>query len=180
MYIILSFSLLVVVYVIIAYNRFVRQSFLVDEAWSGIDVQLKRRYDLVPSLIEIVKGYALHEQQTLQAVVDARNQAVSDSSQEGGVGSPQLVHNLKQLLVLSEAYPELRADENFRKLHGTLVEIEDELQYARRYYNGTVRDFNMAVLTFPNNLFASLFGFLKKDFFEVEFATERKNPDVSF
>lgn len=162
-----------------AYNRLVKQANLAREAWSGIDVQLKRRHDLVPNLIEVVKVYAKHENKVFTDVTAARARA------GGGGGSSDLQRlenaltgRLQTLLVLAEDYPELLANRSFADLHTQLVEIEDRLQMARRYYNGSVRDYNICVESFPSNLAAHLLGFEQREFFELASATDRQNPEV--
>ncbi len=174
-----------IAYCIYLYNRLVKQKQLVNEAWSGIDVQLKRRYDLLPNLIEVVKGYSSHEVETLTKVVSSRTYRQVKNPGDAEVkeisdGEKLLGGNIKQLFALAESYPELKASESFQSLHKSLVDIEDDLQYARRYFNGTVRDNNTFVQTFPSNLVAQAFRFSEREFFEIEYATERKNPDVSF
>lgn len=162
------------------YNSLIRLREQAEAAWSDIDVQLKRRYDLVPNLVETVKGYASHERETLDAVVTARSRAMSaqgpaDRAQAEGM----LTGALKSLFALSEAYPELRASENFGALQGTLAELEDHIQNARRYYNAVVRDYNTRIAQVPANLVAGPFGFSEREFFEIPQA-ETSAPRVSF
>jgi LemA protein len=159
------------------YNRLVAQRNRVAEAWAGIDVQLQRRHELVPNLVQVVRGYARHEAQTLEAVTMQRSGGDRASPELAG-RETELSRSLGRLLVLAEAYPELKADENFRQLQDDLVEVEDHLQYARRYYNGTVRDLNNLVESFPSNLVARPFGFHPAVFFEIELASQRRAPDV--
>ncbi len=162
------------------YNKFVRMKNQTEEAWSGIDVQLKRRYDLIPNLVETVKGYAKHEKETLENVVKYRNMAMNAQSiKEKAEMENMLTGALKSLFAVAEAYPNLKANENFLELQRTLSEIEDQIQLARRYYNANVRDFNILVESFPSNIIASIFGFKKFDFFEIEEA-ERENVKVKF
>lgn len=174
-------GVLLVVWVAWIYNRLVGHGNKVREAFSGIDVQLKRRHDLVPNLVRVVKGYAQHEQETLEGVVRARDaaqeaNALSDrAARESG-----LAQSLGRLFALVEAYPELKADKNFRRLHGDLVEIEDALQYARRYYNGAVRDLNNLVERIPSNMVASLTGRKAEPFFQLDDAQERAVPAIDF
>jgi LemA protein len=163
------------------YNKLVSLKNIVAEGWSGIDVQLKRRHDLIPNLVEIVKGYAGHEKETFEEVVRLRG----ESRQTNDPADKSLLENnistdLKKIFALVEAYPNLKADANFRKLQDTLVEVEDSLQFSRRYYNGAVRAFNTLVQSFPSNLIARLFAYQPMKFFELEYATERKTPDISF
>ena len=153
-----------------------------DNAWSDIDVQLKRRYDLIPNVVESVKGYAGHERQTLEAVIDARNRAVSVQGAgpaERGQAEAALTTALRGLFALAEAYPQLRAVESFTQLQATLSQIEDAVQNARRYYNAVVRDLNTKVQQFPSNVVAGLFGFRNREFFEIPDA-EREAPKVKF
>jgi LemA protein len=162
-----------------AFNRLVRHANLVREAWSGIDVQLKRRHDLVPNLVETVKSHASYEKGVLEDVVRLRGQGrATQASPELEERENSLTSSLRSVLVVAEAYPELRADRSFLDLQEQLVEIENHLQMARRYYNGTVRDYNIAVESFPSNLVARLFGYDLGLFFQVESATERQTPAV--
>ncbi len=170
---------IVLLWVAMTYNAFVRLRNRVGEAFSGIDVQLRRRHVLVPNLVKVVQGYAGHERQTLEEVANARAAALG----AGAVGDRERTENglsrsLDRLMLLVEAYPELRADHNFRKLQDDLVEIEEQVQYARRYYNGAVRDLNNRIQQFPANLMATLFGMRRAEFFEIESAAERQAPAV--
>ena len=170
-----------VVVVIGMYNGLVRLKVQCDNAWSDIDVQLKRRYDLIPNLVETVKGYAAHEKGTLEGVVAARNQAMTA---EGPAAKAQaegmLTSALRQVFALAEAYPQLRAVESFNQLQQTLNQIEDSVQNARRYYNAVVRDFNTKILVFPSNIIANMFNFKAREFFEISAPAEREVPKVSF
>jgi LemA protein len=172
---------LLVVFVISMYNGLVSLKVQCDNAWSDIDVQLKRRYDLIPNLVETVKGYAAHEKGTLEGVVSARNQAMTA---EGPAAKAQaegmLTAALRQVFALAEAYPQLRAVESFNQLQGTLNSIEDSIQNARRYYNAVVRDFNTKIAQFPSNIIANMFGFKSREFFEITAPVEREAPKVSF
>ncbi|MBR3913165.1 MAG: LemA family protein [Alphaproteobacteria bacterium] len=159
--------IIVLVYFIFAYNRFIRLENLVIEGWSGVDVQLKRRYDLIPNLVSIVKAYTTHENQTLRQIVEARTQAQMSGSQNKALKENALVDGLKTLLAIAEDYPELKADSQFLTLHHTLVDIEDTLQKARRYYNATVRDYNSAVKMFPSNIIAKIMALKTKEYFEI-------------
>jgi LemA protein len=151
-----------------------------DGAWSDIDVQLKRRYDLIPNLVETVKGYASHERGTLEAVIDARSRAMNAQGPAAKAQAEgELTGALKSLFALSEAYPQLRSAETFGQLQAQLAEIEDALQNARRYYNAVVRDLNTRVLQFPSNLIARTFGFREREFFQLA-ENERSVPRVSF
>lgn len=179
--ILLLIGLAVFAAVIGIYNRLVRLRNGSENAWSDIDVQLKRRHDLVPNLVETVKGYAAHEQTTLNKVIEARNRA----TQAGGpsmraAAEGELSRTLSGLFALAESYPQLKANENFLSLQSDLGTIEDAIQNARRYYNAVVRDLNTACETFPSNLVASTFGFAKKEYFELDSDAERSVPSVRF
>ena len=173
-------AVVVVALVVRAYNKLVSARNQMREGWSGIEVQLKRRHDLVPALVECVKGYQTHERDLLETVTRERSEArAASGAGEAGKAEQSLGRDLGKIVALAEDYPELKADEAYRGLMGDLVEIEDQLQYARRYYNGSVRDLNNRVESFPTNLLAGVFGFAKGDFFEVETASERIPPDVA-
>lgn len=171
-------------WLVATYNSLVKQRNQVDEAWSDIDVQLKRRYDLIPNLVETVKGYASHETEVFQKVTEARANAMK--AEEGGdakqlaAAENMLSGTLKSLFALSEAYPDLKADQNFAKLQDELTDTENKIQASRRFYNGTVRDFNTKVQVFPTNLLAGMFGFAIREFFELEDEAERENVKVEF
>lgn len=171
---------IVLLWVVLTFNDFVRLGNKVNEAFSGVDVQLKRRHDLVPNLVRVVKGYATHEKDTLEAVVEARNgAAAAEKIPDRAERESALAGSLGKLFALAEQYPDLKADKNFRQLQSDLVEIEDALQYARRYYNGTVRDFNTRIQRIPANILAGLFGRRERDFFQIEDDAERDAPAVS-
>ena len=180
--------LLFFLYIMSSYNGMVRGKNMVDEAWSGINVQLKRRHDLIPSLVNTVKGYAAHESSVLRQVTEARASAVSAaaaSATAGGVknvmqAENNLMHTLRSLFAVAENYPQLKANENFLQLQHQLSEIEDEIQMSRRYYNGTAREQNNRVLQFPGNLIANHFGFEKVTYFELDDESERAVPEVKF
>jgi LemA protein len=159
------------------YNRLVRVRNQVDEAWAGIDVQLQRRHELVPNLVATVKGYMRHESGVLERVTrlrgDPQMEREERASQESG-----LSRSIGRLFALAEDYPDLKASEGFRQLHESLVEIEEQLQYARRYYNGSVRDNNNLVEGFPSMIIARLFGFINAAFFEIELVSQRAAPDI--
>ncbi|TYC62433.1 LemA family protein [Rhodobacterales bacterium] len=169
--------------VIFLYNGLVSKRQMVEEGWSGIDVQLKRRANLVPNLVETVKGYASHEQDALNAVTEKRTQ-VTSMSRDDVAGRAQaegeLTQALGRLLAVAEAYPDLKASQNFSDLHRSLDEIENAIQMSRRYYNGAVRGLNIAVESFPSNLVASQFNFEKAEYFEIEDEAERAVPTVTF
>ena len=172
---------LLLVFAIAAYNKLVSLGQRSEAAWSDVDVQLKRRSDLVPNLVETVKGYAAHERGALEAVVRARGAAQAAGSGDARARAEnQLSEALRQLFALAESYPDLKASANFQSLQGSLGEIEDGIQNARRYYNAVVRDLNTAVDSFPSNLVASAFRFAKRGYFELERAEDRQVPRVSF
>jgi len=172
---------LLILFFVISYNSLVSLKVQCDNAWSDIDVQLKRRYDLIPNLVETVKGYASHEKGTLEGVVAARNRAMSTqgpaakAEAEGALSAA-----LRQVFALAEAYPQLRAVESFTQLQGTLNQIEDSIQSARRYYNAVVRDLNTKIVQFPSNIVAGMFNFKPREFFELSAPAEREVPKVSF
>ena len=178
---ILVVLVLIVIFVIGMYNSLVRLNVTCDNAWADIDVQLKRRYDLIPNLVETVKGYAGHEKGTLEAVINARNRAMTATGPADKAQAENMLSGaLKSLFALSEAYPQLRAVESFTSLQNSLTQIEDALQNARRYYNAVVRDLNTKIQQFPSNIFANMLGFKPREFFEVTAAAEREAPKVSF
>lgn len=172
---------IVIVVTIAMYNGLVRLKVQCDNAWSDIDVQLKRRYDLIPNLVETVKGYAGHEKSTLEGVVAARNNAMSATGPAAKAGAESMLTSaLRQVFALAEAYPQLRAVESFNQLQQTLNQLEDNIQNARRYYNAVVRDFNTKIAQFPTNILAGMFNFKAREFFEISAAAEREAPKVSF
>jgi len=171
---------LVLVGLVWFFNSGVRLRHKTREAFSGVDVQLKRRHDLVPNLVRVVQGYARHEQETLEEVVRLRGEASGASAlPERAARESGLRRALDGLMVLVERYPDLKADANFRQLADDLVDVEDHLQYARRYYNGTVRDYNTRMQQFPGTLLAPLFGFQPEDYFQLEDGAARAAPSVS-
>lgn len=170
-------------YAIVIYNALVRQRQMVSEGWSGIDVQLKRRTDLIPNMMETVKGYMGHERETLEAVVKARAAATSaagNGPEARARAEGELSSALGRLLAIAEAYPDLKANTTFLEFQQTLRATEDEIQMARRYYNGAVRDLNIQVESFPSNLLANAFKFSKAEYFELENEAERQAPSVKF
>jgi len=180
-WVILGAVVLIIFILIGMYNSLVRLKVTTDNAWADIDVQLKRRYDLIPNLVETVKGYAGHEKGTLEAVINARNRAMSATSPADKAQAENMLSGtLKSLFALSEAYPQLRAIESFTSLQNTLSQIEDTVQNARRYYNAVVRDLNTKIQQFPTNIFAGMLGFKPREFFEVTATAEREAPKVSF
>jgi LemA protein len=181
MWILLIAVVLVVLFVVVIYNGLVRLKVQCDNAWSDIDVQLKRRYDLIPNVVETVKGYAGHEKTTLEGVVAARNKAMtSEGPAAKAEAEGMLTAALRQVFALAEAYPQLRAVESFTQLQQTLNQIEDTIQNARRYYNAVVRDFNTKIAQFPSNIIAGMFNFKPREFFEISAPAERETPKVSF
>lgn len=170
---------LILIWAVVIFNRAVRLRNQVNEAWAGIDVQLQRRYELVPNLLATVKGYMKHESGVLERVTRLRavnNMPVEKrSSEETG-----LSRSIGRLFALAEDYPELKASEGFQQLHTSMVEIEDHLQYSRRYYNGSVRDNNNLVQGFPSLIIARVFGFRNAAFFEIEMASHRQSPAIDF
>lgn len=169
-------------WLITIYNKLIKNKNLVTEGWSGIDVQLKRRANLIPNLIETVKGYMGHEKGVLTEVTKMRTQCLStkDGVAERSQNESLLAQSLSKLFAVAENYPDLKASENFKSLQSSLETIESDIQMARRYYNGTVRDFNIIVQSFPSNLVAQSFQFKASDYFEIEDATDRKVPSVDF
>jgi len=176
LYILIAIVAVILLWLVISYNSFVRIANRVREAWSDIDVQLKRRYDLIPNLIETVKGYATHEKEVFDRVTQARAQAMTaQGPKQKGEAENMLTESLKSVFAVAEAYPQLRAVEGFNNLQMELSDTENKIQAARRFYNGNVRDYNIMVESFPSNLIASAFGFAKQEFFELE-QEEAKEP----
>jgi LemA protein len=178
MYITGFFLLLILAWGIWTYNRFVKLRNQVNEAWAGIDVQLQRRWDLVPNLLTTVKGYMNHESSVLERVTRLRGEPDLGVGARGAAESG-LSRSMGRLFAVAEDYPELKASEGFQQLHSSLVDIEEHLQFARRYYNGSVRDNNNLVEGFPSMLVARLFGFFNAAFFEIELASQRAAPAIS-
>lgn len=180
LYIVLGVAAVLVVWAIFAYNNFVRMVNRAKEAWADIDVQLKRRYDLIPNLIETVKGYVTHERATLEAVTAARVAAMDAGSlQEKGRAENMLTDALKSLFAVAEAYPDLKANQNFLELQRELSDTENKIQAARRFYNTNVRDLNIAIESFPGNVIAGVFNFEARDFFELEAGEEAARQPVA-
>src|SRR5215204_3277074 len=172
---------LLVVWVVVTNNSFIRARNKVDEAWSGIDVQLKRRHDLVPNLVETVKGYATHEREVFEKVTSARAEATkAHTPAEAAQKEGQLTQALTDLRAVAENYPDLRATENFQKLQNELTEIEDEIQASRRIYNSNVQSYNTKIQVFPNSIIANSRNFEEREFFEIEDAADREPVQVSF
>jgi LemA protein len=181
MLIFLGLILVIGLFLMMSYNKLVGLKNRVLESWSGIDVQLKRRYDLIPNLVNTVKGYAAHESGTLEKVIQARNMAMNAGSTHDRIEAENVLSGtLKSLFALAENYPDLKANASFLDLQNKLSEIEENLSNARRYYNALVRDNNTYVDSFPSNLVANAFKFEKFDFFELKSNEERKNPVVQF
>lgn len=180
-WVILVVVALIVFWLIGVYNGLIKQRNQTDEAWSDIDVQLKRRYDLIPNLIETVKGYAKHERELLENVTKARTAAMgAQTVEEQGKAENMLAGTLKSLFAVAENYPELKANQNFLKLQDELSDTENKIQAARRFFNGNVRDFNTKIQVFPNNMIAPMLGFKKYDFFEIEEEAAREPVKVQF
>jgi len=178
--VVLGIVFLLMLWVAFMYNALVRGRNHCDEAWADVDTELKRRYDLIPNLVSTVKGYAAHERETLERVTQARNAAVASQGSPASQAKDEnvLVDSLKRLLAVVESYPDLKANQNFLKLQQELVNTEDRIQRARRFYNGNVRDYNNRVQVIPSALIAGPFGFKEREFFEIEAAVERQAPVV--
>ena len=178
--IILGVVVVLAVILVVMYNGLIRSKIRVDEAWSDIDVQLKRRYDLIPNLIETVKGYAKHEKEIFEKVTELRTQAMSGGSlEERGKTENMLTDTLKSLFAVAENYPDLKANENFLELQRELTDTEDKIQASRRFYNGNVRDFNTKIAVFPTNMMAGMLGFSAREFFQADEA-EKEPVAVKF
>jgi LemA protein len=184
LWIVLGIVALLLVYGIVAYNRFVSQRQLIRDAYANIDTELRRRYDLIPNLVETVKGYAAHERQTFENVTRARQQAIAaQGAAEQAQAENMLTAALRQLFAVAEAYPQLRASENFQALQGELANTEDRIQTSRRFYNANVREYNERVQSVPSNIIASMFKFKEEEYFEIEEAdraTVEQAPRVDF
>jgi LemA protein len=184
LWVVLIVIVALIIFVIGLYNSLIKLKNRVEEAWSDIDVQLKRRYDLIPNLVETVKGYAAHERETLEKVTAARTAAMA--AQSGGDAKAQaaaenmLSGTLKSLFALSESYPDLKANQNFLELQRELTDTEDKIQASRRFYNGNVRDFNTKLQIFPTNIIANMLGFKAREYFEIEDAKEKEAVQVKF
>ena len=175
-WIVLAVVVVLILWLIGAFNSLVRLRTQAQEAMSDIDVQLKRRYDLIPNLVETVKGYALHEKTVLEDVTKARTNAMQATGTDKAAAENQLSQTLKSLFAVAENYPQLKANENFAKLQDELTDTEDKLQAARRFYNGMVRDLNVKVQVFPTNLFAGMLGFTKMEFFGNDMTDAERAP----
>ncbi len=181
-YIFLGLCVIGILWFIGLYNGLVRIKNHCDESWSDIDTELKRRYNLIPNLIETVKGYASHEKETLDRVIQARNQAMANngSPQEQAQDENILIGGLRQLFALSESYPDLKANQNFLQLQEELANTEDRIQRARRFYNGNVRDLANRIEVFPSNIVAGMCNFSKREYFELDDEAQRAVPKVEF
>jgi LemA protein len=180
-YILIAVIAVLIIWLISLFNGLVTLKNRVAEAWSDIDVQLKRRYDLIPNLIETVKGYATHEKELLEKITLARSQAMQASSmEEKGQTENALSSTLKSLFAVSENYPDLKANENFAKLQDELSDTENKIQASRRFYNSNVRDFNTGIEKFPGNIFAGLMNFKVREFFTIDDEAQRQTPQVKF
>jgi len=179
--IIIAVAVIVVLWIISAYNGLIKKNYRIKEAWSDIEVQLKRRYDLIPNLVEAVKGYMAHERTVFEKVTEARTRAIGASGKdEKAKAENALSGTLKTLFAVAENYPELKANTNFLNLQEEITDTENKIQAARRFYNGNVRDFDTAIETFPTNLLANLFKFKKEEFFGLESETEKEPIKVNF
>lgn len=179
--IVLAIIAFVLFYGVFVYNKLVRFRTLVEEAWSGINVQLKKRHDLIPNLMETVKGYATHERETFESVTRARTSAIqAQDVKTQEAAENQLSGALMRLMAISERYPELKANQNFMQLQEQLGTIETDIEKSRRYYNGAVRQKNIAIDTFPSNMVANMFNFEKSVFFELENEAEKAVPQIKF
>jgi LemA protein len=180
-FVLLGLAVVLVLWAVAIFNGLVRRRNIVAEAWSGIETQLKRRADLIPNLVESVKGYAAHERTTFDELARLRSasQAGQDIAQRAQT-EQAITAAIGRIMAVAEAYPQLRASENFQSLQKDLAEVEDQIQLARRYYNGAVRDYNVMIEQFPSNMIASSFAFSKAAFFQIENAADRDVPKVSF
>lgn len=183
LYILVAILVVLLIYAVFIYNRFIALMKRSEEAWADIDVQLKRRYDLIPNLVETIKGYATHEQQTLANVTEMRTRAMNAGTpHEKAEAENMLSGALKTLFAVSENYPDLKANQNFLELQRELTDTEDKIQAARRFYNGNVRDLAIALQSFPSNVIGTMFGFAKREYFELNEgeAAAREPVKVSF
>ena len=180
-WIIIAIVVIALFYGVSVYNKLVRNRTMMEEGWSGIDIQLKKRHDLIPNLIETVKGYAKHEKETLNQVIKARNSALkAEGISAQKTAEKQLNSALANIFALGEAYPDLKANTNFIQLQEELANIESDIEKSRRYYNATVRENNIMIESFPSNIIANMGNFDMGEFFEIEDSGERDNPQVKF
>lgn len=181
LYVIIIILAVLILWIITVFNNLIRWRNRIDEAWADIEVQLKRRYDLIPNLVETVKGYASHERKLFEKVTEARTKAMgAKTMKEHSEAENFLNSTLKSLFAVAENYPDLKASQNFLELQRELTDTEDKIQAARRFYNGNVRDFNTKVQIFPNSLIANLFKFQPREYFDIEEAGQREPIKVSF
>lgn len=181
LYVVLGLILIVVLWAIMTYNALIKLKNMVEEGWSGIDVQLKRRANLIPNLIEAVKGYMGHEKDLLTRVTELRAQALATDDPAAKAPLEQALTGLVgRIIAVAENYPDLKASQNFQDLQTQLADVENQIQMSRRYYNGTVRNLNIKVESFPSNIIANMFKFVKAEFFEIEDPAERAVPEVKF
>ena len=179
--VILGLVVVVALYVIVIYNGLIRKRVAANGAWSDIDVQLKRRYDLIPNLVETVKGYASHERETLESVIKARQTAIDVSGIANQAQAENMLSGaLRQLFALSERYPDLKANQNFAQLQEELSSTENKIGFSRQHYNRSAGQYNQAIAVFPANMIAGMFNFDRKDFFELDDTAQRETPKVSF
>lgn len=177
-YVIITIIVLIAIYTVVQYNNFVKLNIKIKEAFSNMDIYLKKRWDLVPNLVEIVKGYAKHEKETFKEVVALRNGPYDNMSDEEKIeANTQLSSGINKIMVLAEGYPDLKSNENFKDLCQQLTKIEDDIANSRKYYNGVIRIYNTKVKIFPSNIFANIFGFKTKSMFEIN-ENERKNVKI--
>ena len=177
-YIVITIIILIIIYALVSYNSFIKLGNKVKEAFSTMDVYLKKRWDLIPNIVEVVKGYAKHEENTLKEVVELRNNAYDNMQSDAKIkANEKLSEGITKIMALAEAYPDLKANENFKDLSKQLVKIEDEIAQSRKYYNATVKQFNNKVEMFPSNIFAGIFGYKRQTMFEAN-ASERENVKV--
>ena len=180
-YILIGIAVVILLWVMFAYNKFVSLVNRTDEAWSDIDVQLKRRYDLIPNLVNTVKGYATHEKEAFENVTKARSMAMGAQSVEDHAKAENMLTGaLKSMFALAEAYPDLKANQNFLALQQELSDTENKIQSARRFYNGNVRDLNTGIQSFPGNIIAGMFKFAKRTFFELDNEAAKQPVEVKF
>ena len=178
LYIIIAIVILIVIYAFILYNHFVKLNNKVKEAFSTMDVYLKKRWDLIPNIVEVVKGYAKYEKDTLKEVANLRNSSYDKMSDDEKIKTnEQLSSDIHKIMILAESYPDLKTNENFKDLNNQLTKVEDDIANSRKYYNGVVRVYNNKVEMFPNNIFAKLFSYKSKAMFEVS-TNERENVKV--
>jgi len=181
LWIILAVVVVILLWIVGVFNGLITLRTRVEEAWADIEVQLKRRYDLIPNLVNTVQGYAAHEKGVFQAVTEARTKAMGATGiADKAAAENQLSGTLKSLFAVAENYPQLKANENFLDLQKNLTDTEDKIQYSRRFYNTNVRDFNISIQLFPRSIVAGILKFQKKDMFEITNAAERETPKVQF